>query len=174
MNLSEREYLVKEYMEKVFVPILHHNLKQGNPVAYEQWNGNACRQTATFGLKFLEKLLPHYKWQAWDGIFDDFVRGRQARYNHAWIYGEGKDKNLLVDLSRILHERLFIPVEKNEYPKGHKTYENMSLVQAEQIDIKDNMKDAEFYTSKMSTKLLMDLKKQAEFEMFRKELKGIE
>lgn len=173
LEVTVREVAVKEYMEKIFVPALHSLLKQGNPMAYQQWGGNACRQTAIFGVKFLEKLLPSYKWEAWDGNFNDIVRGKNVHYNHAWIFGveESTGKKLLVDLSRIHHERLFLFVEENKYPNEHPSYKNMIEMNRSKMDIKDCMNDLEFYTSQRSTKLLQELKKVTQFEVFKKELK---
>jgi hypothetical protein len=173
--VTEREKHVKFFMEHAFVPALHDLLKNANPLEYQKWGGNACRQTAIFGVKFLEKLLPTYKWEAWDGIFDDEVKGRKVQYNHAWIFGTDNNtgKKLLVDLSRIFHERLFLFVEKNEYPKDHPSYIHMSEVKREELDVKDCMKDLEYYTSERSVKLLQTLKDVTKFEKFRKDLKKL-
>jgi hypothetical protein len=174
MAFTEREVRVKDFMENVFIPTLHNKFESRNPVLYNKWNGNACRQTAIFGIKFLEKLLPQYKWQAWDGEFKDFVYGKHVTYNHAWIYGKNKDKNLLVDLSRVAQERLFIEVVENEYPKEHPSYQHMVKQNESLINIKDCFRDREYYTMELSTRLLMDLKKETDFEQFKKGLKGIE
>lgn len=175
MFVTEREKYVKQFMENDFVTALHDTFKNANPVEYQRWGGNACRQTAIFGVKFLEKLLPTYKWEAWDGDFDDVVNGKPVKYNHAWIYGieESTGKKLLVDLSRIFHERLFLFVEHNEYPKGHPSYINMKELKRVKMDIKDCMKDHEYYTSERSVKVLELLKTKTNFEIFRKSLKKI-
>jgi hypothetical protein len=172
---TEREKYVKNFMEREFVPKLHDLLKTANPFQYEKWGGNACRQTAIFGVKFLEKLLPTYLWEAWDGDFNDVVNGRKVQYNHAWIYGIDKSNNrkLLVDLSRLYHERLFLFVEDNKYPKDHPSYLYMNELKREKMDIKECMKDLEFYTSERSTKVLEDLKVKTNFEIFKKALKKI-
>jgi hypothetical protein len=171
--VTNREILTKNFMVNNFIPTLHSTLEESNPFQYQKWGGNACRQTAIFGVKFLEKLLPTYKWEAWDGIFDDIVRGKKVNYNHAWIYGEEQStgKKLLVDLSRNLHERLFLFVEENDYPRDYPTYKNMIEINRQKIDIKDCMNDLEYYTSLRSQKLLQILKEKTNFEQFRKELK---
>lgn len=174
MFVTEREKYVKRYMEGIFVKGLHEILQKANPVEYKKWGGNACRQTAIFGVKFLEKLLPTYKWEAWDGNFDDVVGDRQVEYNHAWIYGveETTGKKLLVDLSRIYHERLFMFVEENKYPKDHPSYKNMNELNRKKMDIKDCMKDYEYYTMERSVKVLENLKQLTNFELFKKTLKN--
>lgn len=173
--VTEREKYVKNFMEREFVPVLHDLLKNANPLEYQKWGGNACRQTAIFGVKFLEKLLPTYSWEAWDGNFDDVVGSKKVQYNHAWIYGveESTGKKLLIDLSRLYHERLFLFVEDNQYPKEHASYINMIELNRAKLDIKDCMKDHEYYTMERSVKVLEDLKAKTNFEIFRKALKKL-
>ena len=171
--VTDREILVRNFMVNNFIPALHSILEEANPFQYQKWGGNACRQTAIFGVKFLEKLLPSYKWEAWDGNFDDIVHGRAVKYNHAWIYGEEKStgKKLLIDLSRNLHERLFLFVDVNDYPRDYPTYKHMIEINREQLDVKDCMNDLEYYTNSRSQKVLLMLQQKTNFEAFRKELK---
>lgn len=175
MLVAEREKYVKNFMEREFVVALHETFEKANPIEYKKWGGNACRQTAIFGVKFLEKLLPTYSWEAWDGDFEDIVGGKKVTYNHAWIYGVDKSngKKLLIDLSRLYHERLFLFVNENQYPKDHKSYEHMIELNRKKLDIKDCMKDCEYYTMERSVKVLEDLKTKTNFEVFRKALKKI-
>lgn len=173
IKVTQREIKTRDFMVNTFIPALHSLLKDGDQVQYLKWGGNACRQTAIFGVKFLEKLLPTYQWEAWDGVFDDIVMGKPVKYNHAWIYGEEKStgKKLLVDLSRNLHERLYLYVGLNDYPREHPSYKHMIEIHREKLDVKSSMKDHEFYTGLKSTRLLQILKEKTEFEQFRKELK---
>lgn len=173
LELSSRELMTKHFMVYEFIPKLHALLEEGNPSEYKKWGGNACRQTAILGVKFLEKLLPTYKWEAWDGNFDDIVKGTPVRYNHAWIFGIEKStgKKLLVDLSRNFHERLYNLVEANEYPKDNPSYKDMVEIERTKLDIKESMNDLEYYTSLRSTRLLQILKEKTNMESFRKELK---
>jgi hypothetical protein len=173
INVTEREIKTRNFMVNTFIPTLHSVLKEADSFQYLKWGGNACRQTAIFGVKFLEKLLPTYKWEAWDGTFDDIVNGKPVKYNHAWIYGEDKSsgKKLLIDLSRNLHERLYLFVAVNDYPREHPTYNNMIEIHREKLDVKSCMKDHEFYTGLKSPRLLQILKDKTNFESFRKELK---
>ncbi|MCZ4246874.1 hypothetical protein BXO87_01865 [Bacillus sp. GZB] len=156
MNLNKKELEIKNLMENVFVPTLHGILQKANPRAYRQWGGNACRQTAIFGAAILRHLLPEYKWTVWDGDFSDIVKGRKVEYNHAWIHGVNKKerKGLLVDLSRLYHERLFLPVTQNKYPKKHPSYENMRLIRKKQMDIEECLNEIEYYTEKEGRELL--------------------
>lgn len=146
--LSTQEQNVKTFMETVFIPALHKLLSDANPVAYKEWGGNACRQTAVYGYLLLTEMLPEYKWTAWDGVFTDVVYGKPVQYNHAWLHGVNKvnGKRLLVDMSRLHHERLFIEVNSNKYPNTHPSYENMVEVSREKLDIQDCLQSPEYYT----------------------------
>lgn len=156
MELNQKELMAKNLMENLFVPTLHDILQKANPQAYKQWGGNACRQTAIFGAVILRELLPDYTWTVWDGDFSDIVRDQKVKYNHAWIHGVNKKerKGLLVDLSRLHHERLFIPVIENKYPKKHPSYEHMRLIRKEQMNIEERLNEIEYYTEKPSNELL--------------------
>jgi hypothetical protein len=173
ISVIEREIATRNFMVNQFIPALHSILEEGNPIEYKKWGGNACRQTAIFGVKFLEKLLPTYNWEAWDGTFDDIVMGRAVKYNHAWIYGEEKStgKKLLVDLSRNFHERLFLFVDVNDYPRDNPTYKDMIEINRKKLNVKEAMKDLEYYTGLRSPKLLQILQEKTQLENFRKELK---
>ncbi|MCP8973128.1 hypothetical protein NMK43_08470 [Bacillus licheniformis] len=156
MKLNQKERMTKNLMENLFVPVLHNILQRANPQAYKQWGGNACRQTAIFGAVILRELLPEYTWTVWDGYFSDIVNGQKVKYDHAWIHGVNKKehKGLLVDLSRIHHERLFLLVKKNKYPKKHPSYENMRLISKEKINIEESLNELEYYTEKPGYELL--------------------
>jgi hypothetical protein len=161
MELTTHEQAIKAFMYNVFVPSLHNILKDANPQAYKQWGGNACRQTAIFGHHFLSGLLPDYEWTVWDGDFSDKLRGQRVQYNHAWNYGVDKKNNkaLLVDLSRVNKERLFIPVKANKYPKNHEEYKDMKLIRKEKMDVAKRMTEPEYYTMLDSVVLLNKLDK---------------
>jgi hypothetical protein len=147
-ELTNEEQRVKVVMEGMFIPALHDVLKKANPAEYDKWKGNACRQTAVFGTWYLRHVLPRYTWTAWDGLFDDIVYGKQVQYNHAWIIGRLAAGNLrvLVDMSRQHHERLFIPVESNAYPKNHPEYLNTKILERYPIDMQTSMSEDEYYT----------------------------
>ncbi|WNW25099.1 hypothetical protein RS399_04070 [Bacillus inaquosorum] len=156
MKLNQIELLTKNLMENLFVPTLHNILQKANPQAYKKWGGNACRQTAIFGAAILRHLLPEYTWTVWDGDFSDIVNGKKVKYNHAWIHGVNKKerKGLLIDLSRLYHERLFLPVTKNKYPKKHPSYQHMRLIRKKPMDIEECLNDIEYYTGKSGHELL--------------------
>lgn len=156
MQLTEQENLTKVFMENRFVPTLHNILSNANPEEYKRWGGNACRQTAIMGVHFLREFLPSYEWTAYDGDFSDIVQGVPRQYNHAWIHGIDKKnkRGLLVDLSRVDRERLFIPVKENKYPKNHPAYKHMKLIRKEKIDIEKQMQDHEYYTMLPGKELL--------------------
>jgi hypothetical protein len=149
MELTSKEEQVKDYMFNVFTPALHHLVSTSNPKEYERWNGNTCRQTAVFGIYFLEELLPEYEWTAWDGDFSDIYMGQNVQYNHAWLHGVDKAnrRGLLVDLSRVNKERLFIPVTENKFPRKHPEYKDMKLIRKERIDIGERMSEYEYFTN---------------------------
>ncbi|MGG1263797.1 hypothetical protein [Brevibacillus laterosporus] len=148
MELTFREEVAKSFMEERFLPALHKLISTINPKEYEKWGGNACRQTAIFGSLYLERLLPEYTWSMWDGIFNDIVNDRKVTYNHAWLYGVNKEngKRLLVDLSRVHHERLFIVVTGNRYPKDHPSYKDMVEISRKKLNARELMKLPEYYT----------------------------
>jgi hypothetical protein len=154
-ELTNEEQRVKVVMESMFVPALHDVLRITNPTEYDKWQGNACRQTAVFGTCFLRLVLPTYTWIAWDGVFDDIVHDKEVTYNHAWITGRNPVGNirLLVDLSRQHHERLFIPVSTNAYPKDHPEYINMKVRERNVINVEECMKEDEYYTKLPSLKV---------------------
>ena len=156
MELDKDETLVKNFMFEKFIPALHKLLREASPGKYAMWNGNTCRQSAVFGTKFLETFLPNYKWTAWDGNFSDMKHGQQVKYNHAWINGINKEerKGLLVDLSRIDRERLFIPVLENKYPKDHPEYKDMRIINKERMDLEQCMSETEYYTNLPGNALL--------------------
>ncbi len=154
-ELTFEEQRVKVVMENLFVPALHAVLRESNPVMYDQWQGNACRQTAVLGSVYLKYALPNYTWTAWDGEFKDVVLGKEVRYNHAWIFGRNRqdNKRILADLSRQHHERLFIPVDSNKYPKDHPEYLHMQELERTLIDVPEHMQEVEFYSQLPSSKL---------------------
>lgn len=155
MQLTQKESGAKALMENLFIPALHDTLSKAAPEKYQQWGGNACRQTAIFGANLLKDLLPEYDWVVWDGNFSDMLKGKRVKYNHAWIYGIHKTekKGLLVDLSRNHHERLFLPTKSNKYPKDNPTYKNMKLINKTKLDYQKEMLDIEYYTSKRGTEV---------------------
>lgn len=147
--LTPNEMKAKKYLFDFFIPTLHDLIETANPEAYLKWNRNTCRQSAVFGCHFLNKLLPEYEWTAWDGNFEDVYLGRKVKYNHAWIYGSHKtrDKHLLVDLSVVNKERLFIERPENTYPKDHPEYEHMIEVDRKQLDYRKMIEnEIEYYT----------------------------
>lgn len=146
--MNQLELNVKHIMEGYFIPSLHNILEKANPTEYARWGGNACRQTAVLGTQLLRQMLPQYEWVAWDGYFSDIVNGQRVKYNHAWIYGVNKEegKGLLVDLSRNHHERLFLEVRANKYPKNHPSYKHMKLISKDRLDVSELMQEKEFYT----------------------------
>ncbi|WP_144472966.1 hypothetical protein [Bacillus pumilus] len=161
IELTNKEILTKTIMENIFVPIIHKIFEEASPLEYRMWRSNACRQTAIFGKKILEELLPEYDWTAWDGNFSDIIDGKRVKYNHAWIHGINKEKSkgLLVDLSRNHHERLFIPVEKNSYPKKHESYKHMRVISKERLDVETLLCEEEYYTKMKGRDLLEKIKK---------------
>lgn len=159
MELTQRETIAKDFMFNSFIPALHDLVSEYNPHKYQEWNGNTCRQTAVFGTYFLNKLLPEYEWTAWDGDFSDIYRGHRVKYNHSWIHGLNKEdgRGLLVDLSRVDRERLFLPVKENKYPKNHLEYQNMKLIKKEKMDIEERMQEYEYYTSLQGDDFIREL-----------------
>lgn len=159
MALTDKEFKVKIIMEELFLPALHKLVSEANPKAYKQWGGNACRQSAFFGRKLLSNLLPEYKWTVWDGDFDDILDGKPIHYNHAWIYGVDKEsgRRLLVDLARQHHERLFIEVSGNRYPKDHPSYQHMKEVRREKVNLDEWEQSPEFYTQMMPAEFMASI-----------------
>jgi hypothetical protein len=157
--LTEREQLAKDFMENVFLAELHSILRKASPSKYKQWGGNACRQTAIFGTKFLESLLPEYRWTAWDGVFDDVIKGQKVTYNHAWVFGTNnkEGRRLLVDLARLYQERLFVIANSNSYPKDHQEYIDMKEVKRMPIDVESSMNEVEYYTGRSGKEVLQKL-----------------
>lgn len=154
--LTAREEEVKRIMEERFIPALHDFLERSNPSEYKKWQGNACRQTAVLAVPILEALLPEYKWTAWDGDFEDIVYGQKRTYNHAWVYGVNRKegRRLLVDLSRIHHERLFMLVSSNKYPKDHPSYVNMVELRRQPLDVQEKLGEVEYYSRKPGRAIL--------------------
>jgi len=160
MHLTPEEEAAKLFIEEKFTPALHQIIESSNPKEYKKWGGNACRQTAIFGSVFLSELLPNYKWAAWDGIFKDIIDGREVQYNHAWLYGVDREngRRLLVDASRNHHERLFIQVSGNRYPKDHPSYMNMQELKREKLNISEALGTDEYYTQLQSMDFIKLLK----------------
>ncbi|QNR70477.1 hypothetical protein IAQ67_28625 (plasmid) [Paenibacillus peoriae] len=156
MNLTPKEEAAKLFIEEKFTPALHQIIESRNPKEYKKWGGNACRQAAIFGYVFLSELLPNYKWTAWDGIFKDIVGGKEVEYNHAWLYGVDREngRRLLVDASRNHHERLFMTVSGNRYPKDHPSYIHMKELKREKLDVADALRTDEYYTRLPSMKFI--------------------
>jgi hypothetical protein len=154
--LTPKEQAAKEFMYTNFIPHLHAIIIEKNLPEYEKWGGNCCRQSAIIGAKMLEKLLPGYKFEVWDGWFKDVVRGREVEYNHAWIFGTSPDKRrLLIDLSRIFHERLFIEVKHNQYPKTG-TYKFMREKRREKFNWKKMFDIEREYYTKQPSRFILD------------------
>lgn len=153
---------VKFLFERIFVPAMHEVFKSASPEKYKAMQGNCCRQTAILGCHFLSKLLPDFKWVAWEGDFDDILYGEPVRYRHAWIYGKSENFRYIVDMARTHKENLFIEVQGNRYPKDHPDYANMKEVNRKMLDWENlfNNVENEWYTSKPSyevMKTIMDV-----------------
>jgi hypothetical protein len=164
IELTSKEQQAKDFMFGLFVPAIHKVLSTANPAAYRQWGGNTCRQSAIFGAKFLETLLPEYDWEVWDGNFSDRLEGRGfVKYNHAWNFGRNNEtgRGLLVDLSRVDRERLFLPVKANKYPKNHPEYKNMKLINKVKLPHDWHIENEdEYYTMVRGTEVLNRIQKE--------------
>jgi hypothetical protein len=148
VKLTLIEDIAKDWMFNLFIPALHTLVSQ-NVEKYKQWGGNTCRQSAVFGAYFLNRILPEYEWSVWDGDFNDVIKGVPVSYNHAWIFGVDRSngRRLLVDLSRVLQERLFIVVKSNAYPKNLKDYKNMKEIRRERLNwVQMINEDCEYFT----------------------------
>lgn len=165
----------KRYMEQIFVPSLHKMISDINPIKYEMWHKNLCRQTAIFGAYILSSIHSDIDWQVWDGIFDDIYLGENVRYNHAWIFGKGNDgSRYLVDLSRNTKERLFIEVKSNGYPKYYPEYKDMKEVRREQLDWKNMFKnEREYNTNFKGAKFMKVLNTYIEKEVLNTQKKAM-
>lgn len=172
-KLTERQLEAKRYLEEDVIPLLDGMFERSNPLAYQVYGGSACRQYALFGSALLTELLPEYDWQVWEGHFSDRFNNEPVEYEHAWIYARNKTATgqLLVDLSRNYHERLFIEVNQNKYPKTHPTYEHMRLLRKKRAPVQEYWQDREFYTSLTADELLARIKNDTPFEQVLEKIK---
>ena len=165
-TLHDREVKVKNYMERRVIPYLDDLFKRSNPQMYEMYQGNFCRQAAIYGNLLLQELLPEYQWSSWEALFHDKLYGQETRYEHAWIFGQHKekDRNLLIDLTRNYRERLFIYTEENRYPKDHPEYQYMEEQSRSEINIEEQIEEQEFYTSLRAKRVIEKIKRATKFD----------
>jgi hypothetical protein len=162
-ELTQDEAQVKNILEEVFVPALHHVLKTAAPEKYEKWSHNCCRQTAIFGTMLLKALLFDYEITPYEAVFEDIEDGREVTYEHAWIFAKKNGRRLLIDMARNNREKLFVVVSSNGYPKDHPQYKDMKEISRKPLDFKHHMRETEFYTKKPSLDVLeMIIKRMSE------------
>lgn len=154
--LTEREKKVYNTMLNSFVPALKDILRAGNPMEFKRWGENCCRQIAVFGVKVLEQLLPEYEWRAYDGYFFDIVYNEPRNYNHGWIYGKGKSRDLFVDVARIHQEPLFYTTNENKYPSSG-DYRYLQEIQRIELPVDELLNIGEYFTEREGTDILKEL-----------------
>ena len=147
--LTVREELTKTFMQEKFVPTIKELFKTKSPEKYKQWGENCCVQIAVFGTFFLSKMLMDYTFTVYEGIFHDKVKGRDVKYNHAWIYAVSSDKSrkLFIDMGRSMQENIFIEQDKNAYDNKIFGYEDIKEVKRTQLDWRRMLAtETEYYT----------------------------
>lgn len=138
--------VVGKIMLTSFYDTLAEILSKGTQNDFKLWGGNCCRQSAIISAEILSQTLPYFKWTTWEAEFNDVINGKEYTYEHAWTYGTYGDTMILVDLSRVHQERLFISVDANKYPKDHPFYKDMKEVSRKQLHWRKMIYDEEYFT----------------------------
>lgn len=172
--LTSREFFVKSYLEEEVVPFLDTLFNNSDPLKYQIYQGNACRQYAVYASALLDELLPNFIWEVWEGRMSHGDKEQSRQYEHFWIYGKESNGNrkLLIDLSRHPDNRLFTEVPKNRFPENHSFYQHLNVLWRRQLPAAERLAGKEFYTGLEQLALLEDIKTQCDFYDFLSELEN--
>ncbi len=166
-QFSVEEEKAYQFILNVFVPKVTKYLEKSNPVKFNEWKGNCCRQVAMFSAAILEFLLPDYEWKVYDCTLQN--KEYSMVFNHAYTMGQKKESPntfLLVDLERApLSKNVIFKLDNPDlpYPHGYfKEYSNEELIKVTDILDTDTFRKynktlKEFYSAKTGYKIIKDI-----------------
>ena len=158
-NLTDRERMARDEMIHIFNPVLKLILAHSNPVEFERYGFNSCRQTAIFGTAILSELLPEYNFKLYEGQFAELYNGQMITYTHAFTIGQYQDRMLLIDISRVSKRLLFHQIEDTLYPCEDE-WKNVSLINKEELSLAEMLTSGvvEYFTGKSPMSVLLSIK----------------
>jgi len=113
---ATKELVVKRYLQERAVPALLRVLVECNPSRFAEWHGSACRQVAVLSVQYLNRALPEFQWQMWEGVFSyEGTDGRMKVYDHAWVWGRGAGWGRYVDLAHVASKRVWCQSARNQH-----------------------------------------------------------
>jgi len=142
-----------------------------NPELYEQWQYNACNQTALITAYVLTKLLVHrglhdsnpwgstkFDINIYEGIFTEDYAGQ---YNHAFLYAKEQTGAtpmcFFIDVGRVSNPTVFkMGPCLSPFPVAYSdAYQNHTIQQLDLTAMLYNQ--AEYYTSKKGLEICIDI-----------------
>lgn len=164
-ELVDREREMRKEMVYFFNPVLKYLFYTCNPQGFAQYGFNSCRQTAIFGVGYMQEKFPEYAYKVFEGKFHDKIDGVPVDYEHAFIIAQwpaskiAQCRSVLIDLSRTNRplKFQFISDWNNIYDRGPH-YEHCLLASTHELDVDKmlHMPDPEFLT-KMPPQQTMEL-----------------
>lgn len=146
---------LKRFLIDLMRPSIMEYLHWGNPVKFEKWKNNCCRQISLITNWYLRDWLlnnssGYLEIQSWEGMFQDKIGGSVVEYDHAWVYcvHQDPDKNLLIDISRTHKPSVFHFTRINVYPDLLPEYRNMTCLYKTRMDEKYNWDQVEYFSGK--------------------------
>ena len=122
------EYKLTSFFESVFIPIMMRKMKV-DPFCFH--DEHYARMMVVFGSGYVNRSLPHYDWNVWEGRFTDKDGDKEVAYTHAWMYGihqQNRNKQLFVDFGRIGQPTLIRFQERNAYDTEAPAYVHTKLL----------------------------------------------
>jgi hypothetical protein len=163
-------YVVKPSITEMF----HHY----NPVHFNEWQRNCCRQTAFLTALLIDEIIlfpgnqsGYKETRIFHGEFEDQQKGRYVEYNHAWlhlIHATDPKKNIIIDIGRnhkTLLFQYFEPVGK--YPQIHElddTWKHMRTLKRWEESKEEMIYGNEYFTQKPTDELYGRLKKYLQIQ----------
>ena len=155
--LTQEEQNAKIFLIDKFVPQIRGLFRDKNPSLYEFWGTNCCRQIAVFGADYMTEMLRDYKFEVWDGIFEDEVDGHPVKYNHAWIYGINKSngRKLFIDVARNDRVPIFNIQKNNSYDRTVEGFSKIKEISRQKLNWNRMIKTEREYYTGMSGDILI-------------------
>lgn len=140
MNESDH----KRYILEKFVPALNMVLLKTASVAFRQYMGSACRQTAIFTAHEMRNRMPEQTWHVFEGTYVGSPRGREQTYDHAWVWSSG---GIFIDANHRRAYRIWEEDSPNEYPVDSAFALRWQESGRKELPWLEMLEDTEFYTS---------------------------
>lgn len=105
MKLEEHTLWILRKLKNEAVPLFVKKLKEGNPSEFAKWNGNCCRQVASFSHMFLHAhCKDDLRLAVCESVFSGILNGKQIEFDHSWCWATEntnrfKKEGIVIDYS---------------------------------------------------------------------------